>query len=803
MTDSASIFTKSFRATATILIGETERTIRPGPDLKWSCTGKSLHAVFHNRSKKPVRLRRFTLAKTKLRADLRDWQLGTLNNWDHPHQLPQTVSDFLTIYTDQGRTGVTLGAVGTAADVEFHIAADHTLTITSEMTDVVVAPGESRESERVLIITAPYHDAVQSLLAQIAVTHGTRTDRGALFGWCSWYHKGMAVAARDVTEFAKVARKLPVQVIQIDDGYQKARGDWRPNKKFSGGWAPVLKQIRAAGAHAGIWLAPVLVDEALGFEKKHPAWFQRDATGKSLGHLDPTHPGARRFIREIIRRHRQLGFTYFKIDFTFINANARFHDPTKTRYQVFRDLYQLYRDELGDDIYLLACLVAFRRAVVGLADAVRIGVDSMAVWKETHGICISRCIPAIGATAATNQILFANDPDVTYTWPHNLTTAEWQTWHSFVGLLGGTAMISEPLHVGEQKLGRVGCRLDGTGLRLRAKMNDRALRIDEKMPWEGSCIEVFGCADGGKEFGQLFLLPNGQAYRATGGPIVAEPTISVRTRCRRGGYTLDATIPLPLLKVLPTTKKLRLEVRGFATVNPDFGLASATLFGSSMPYQTTARYGLLKRRQSVGGELTLPSIAATARAFEILNPPTPRGARSFHAGTDEWHQQFGYIDGSTANILLWNPRETTADLTLDLPGFADRFHVWSFWDERYLGIGQHGFVVQNVPPHGCALLRLTAVGPEPTFIGSNLHITMGAAELLRTEATPGQPTAHLTDAGARNGAVFYYSRHPLTVGKTRGLKVTAMQPTGNVWRVTVAHRRRRQPQFLTVIHRIK
>ena len=222
-----------------------------------------------------------------------------------------------------------------------------------------------------------------------------------------------------------------------------------------------------------------------------------------------------------------------------------------------------------------------------------------------------------------------------------------------------------------------------------------------------------------------------------------------------------------------------------------------------MPYQTTARYGLLKRRQSVGGELTLPSIAATARAFEILNPPTPRGARSFHAGTDEWHQQFGYIDGSTANILLWNPRETTADLTLDLPGFADRFHVWSFWDERYLGIGQHGFVVQNVPPHGCALLRLTAVGPEPTFIGSNLHITMGAAELLRTEATPGQPTAHLTDAGARNGAVFYYSRHPLTVGKTRGLKVTAMQPTGNVWRVTVAHRRRRQPQFLTVIHRIK
>ena len=798
MTDSASIFTKPFRATATILIGESERTIHPGPDLKWSFTGKSLHAVFHNRSKKPVRLRRFTLAKTKLRVDLRDWRLGTLNNWDHPHQLPQTVSDFLTLYRDQGRTGVTLGAVGTAADVEFHIAADHTLTITSEMTDVVVAPGESRESEHVVIIAAPYHDAVQSLLAQIAVTHGTRTDRGALFGWCSWYHKGMAVTARDVTQFAKVARKLPVQVIQIDDGYQKARGDWQPNAKFPGGWAPVLKQIRAAGAHPGIWLAPVLVDEALGFEKKHPDWFQRDASGKSFGHLDPTHPGARHFIREIIRRHRQLGFTYFKIDFTFINANARFHDPTKTRYQVFRDLYQLYRAELGDDIYLLACLVAFRRAVVGLADAVRIGVDSMAVWKETHGICISRCIPAIGATAATNQVLFANDPDVTYTWPHHLTIPEWQTWHSFVGLLGGTAMISEPLHVGEQKLGHVDCRLDKSELRLHAKMNDRALRINEKMPWEGSCLEVFGCADGGKEFGQLFLLPDGKAYRATAGPIVAERSISVRTTRRHGGYTLDAKIPLPLLKVLPTTKKLRLEVRGFATVHPDYGLAAATLFGSNMPYQTTARYGLLKRGQSVGGELTLPSIANTACALEILNPPTPRGARSFHAGTDEWHQQFGYVDGKVANILLWNPGETPADLKLDLPNFAKRFHVWSFWDKKYLGIGQHGFVVRNVPAHGCALLRLTAVTPDPTFIGSNLHITMGTAELSTGSVTLSSPTVHLTTAGARQGELAFFSRRKLAVTAARGLQVTAVTHTGNVWRIAVTNRHRKHSQQITL-----
>ena len=787
------IFAGPFRTSVTILVGEIERTIT----LK-SAAGNTLHAVFRNRTKQPVRLRRFSFT-TKLAVKLGDWQLGTLNNWDHPHQLPQTVADFLTIYRDEGRTGVTIGAVGTQADVKFHIAADLTLTITSEMTDVLVAPGASRESETVLIIPGPHHAAVQALLARIAETHGTRTQRGAVFGWCSWYHKGLAVAARDVTNFAKVARKLPLDVIQIDDGYQRARGDWWPNEKFPGGWPPVLKQIRATGANAGVWLAPLLVEEKLGLAKKHPDWFQHDATGKSFGNLDPTHPGAQRFIRDIIRQHRRLGFKYFKIDFTFLDANTRYHDPTKTRYQVFRDLYRLYREEIGDDNYLLACIVSFIRPVVGLADAVRIGVDSMAVWKESHGICISRCVRAVGANAATNNILFANDPDVTYTWPHNLTTAEWQTWHSFVGLLGGTAMISEPLHVGEQKLGRISCRLAGPALHLRADVNDIAIRADEKMPWEASCVEVFGCADGGKDFGQLFLLPDGRALRANAGQIVAEPSITVRTKRRPGGYTLTATIPLPLLKVSPATPKLRLEARIFTTVNRDFGLVSATLFGSSMPYQTTARYGLVKRGTPVSGKLQVASIAGTARMFEILNPPTPRGARSFHAGTDEWHQQFGYITGDAANILLWNPGESPADLKLDLPDFAAQFHVWSFWDEKYLGIGRPGFVVRNVPAHGCVLLRLTPVSDAPVFIGSNLHITMGTAEISAAAGMQWQ----LTDAGARDGALFFFSPRQLKIAATRGLKVTAVKRTGNVWRVAVKDRQHARPQMIKFVDQEK
>ena len=137
-----------------------------------------------------------------------------------------------------------------------------------------------------------------------------------------------------------------------------------------------------------------------------------------------------------------------------------------------------------------------------------------------------------------------------------------------------------------------------------------------------------------------------------------------------------------------------------------------------------------------------------------------------------------------------------ADLKLDLPDFAKTFHVWSFWDEQYLGIGKHGFVVRAVPPHGCVLLRLTPVNGEPTFIGSNLHITMGTAEVAVTEVANGVSAWGLTDAGAREGALFFVSRHKLAIAGVYGLKVTALTRMGNVWRVGVKNRQRGRSQRL-------
>jgi alpha-galactosidase len=181
----------------------------------------------------------------------------------------------------------------------------------------------------VLFLFAPHREAFEAALQWIGVTHGMRVNRGALTGWCSWYDKHSAITGAHMQAVCKALKDardvVPHDVIQIDEGYQIYLGDWRTNTQFPDGWKPVVEVIKEAGATPGVWLAPIGVHDATGLIRQHPEWFQlyEDAFegpftfwGAGLVHyLDPTHPGAQQFIRQIIRNSLAEGFRYFKLDF--------------------------------------------------------------------------------------------------------------------------------------------------------------------------------------------------------------------------------------------------------------------------------------------------------------------------------------------------------------------------------------------------------------------------------------------------------------------------------------------------------
>jgi hypothetical protein len=186
---------------------------------------------------------------------------------------------------------------------------------------------------------------------------------------------------------------------------------------------------------------------------------------------------------------------------------------------------------------------------------------------------------------------------------------------------------------------------------------------------------------------------------------------------------------------------------------------------------------------------------------EILNPPAPETGRAFHPGSDPDHRQFGFVAsrpwGNFASLLLWNPADEPGSVSLDttdLGQLGNQFHVWSFWDERYLGVCDGKFKTELLPAHGAAVLRLTALPVDkelPVLVGSTLHLSMGSAEIAEAAATKTQITIRLTDGGARSGKLIIASPRDLRLTSAQGCRVASVEKINeDVWAVALADRQR-------------
>ena len=83
-------------------------------------------------------------------------------------------------------------------------------------------------------------------------------------GWCSWYHYFHAISEdamrSNLRALPRLRAEFPLEVVQLDDGFQSALGDWdSTNAKFPSGLAQVWPMRFAAPvSSAGIWTAPFL-----------------------------------------------------------------------------------------------------------------------------------------------------------------------------------------------------------------------------------------------------------------------------------------------------------------------------------------------------------------------------------------------------------------------------------------------------------------------------------------------------------------------------------------------------------------
>jgi len=263
----------------------------------------TLQAVFHNRSDGDVKLRSFDLLDASKGggkfavANAADWLVTPLMEDTDAQPLSEMNKSLneVVMIRHQSGDGFLIGPVGPAEAYTIVELRDKGIKAWVQMDDVLVRAGESRRSEEMIVCFEPGTTTTDIWTRWVATTHGVRRNKGAVYGWCSWYDRTTKIDAAHVLAVTETIEANPDTfgrgIIQIDDGYQKMDGDWSANEKFPEGMAVIAKRIRAAGCTPGVWFAPLMINPAHPWGKEHPDAIQKNAKGiESFMNPNSFHP---------------------------------------------------------------------------------------------------------------------------------------------------------------------------------------------------------------------------------------------------------------------------------------------------------------------------------------------------------------------------------------------------------------------------------------------------------------------------------------------------------------------------------
>ena len=249
--------------------------------------------------------------------------------------------------------------------------------------------------------------------------------------------------------------KLPIQSVQIDDGYC-VHGDWlEANENWPGGLDRAAREIYQYGFKAGITISPFKVNENSDLFRKHPDWLVKGHKNRPIAQmyspggnqyiLDATHPGAQNYIRKVFRTLRKNGFTYYKtdhMDWGFRDTSMmKRANPRLTSLQIFRNIMAIIREEMGIGSFWLCNDSPFPSSI-GYADGMRISNEGQLSWLDNS---VPKIINEYYLGHYYNNVFWQNDPGVISINEKNsiLTNDEKMSLALWNGIMGGVISTAD------------------------------------------------------------------------------------------------------------------------------------------------------------------------------------------------------------------------------------------------------------------------------------------------------------------------------------------------------------------------
>jgi alpha-galactosidase len=326
-----------------------------------------------------------------------------------------------------------------------------------EAVAVVTADGGAEHEED----AGEVETALATWAERYAASRGVGQIRPAPTAWCSWYHYFTKVTEQDMLENldAMDSLGLPIEVVQLDDGYQSELGDWLTLSDRFASLSDLVTRIRDRGRRVGIWVAPFLVGARSETYRDHPEWLVGAGSGDgsgpvSAGHnwnqdlyaLDATHPDAAAYLTEVFSTLHGMGIDYFKIDFIYAGGlDGERHAGDVPGLVAYRQGVELIRAAIGPESYLLGCGAPIL-PTVGLVDAMRVSPDTAPHYEPADGDLSQpgqRCAVLTGRGRQWQHDRFwVNDPDCLIVRP---AVERREEWAEHVAQVGGLVASSDRL----------------------------------------------------------------------------------------------------------------------------------------------------------------------------------------------------------------------------------------------------------------------------------------------------------------------------------------------------------------------
>ena len=275
-------------------------------------------------------------------------------------------------------------------------------------------------------------------------------------GWCSWYFYFRTVTEPDVREnLESVDRlELPVEMLEVDDGWQAGIGDWLRTDARFGSLERVARRIAESGRMAGVWSAPFLVGEHSELASAHPNWLVGEVDAgwnwhQRLAVLDVTHPDAAKYLADVYAKLAE-NFRFFKLDFIYAGALPGQRHRAVSPIEAYREGLRIIRQAVGQNAVLLGSGAPLLPSI-GLVDSMRIGPDVLAESDERGGTNagdVENLVTVSEARSWMHGTFWTNDPDCLIArpeYPHR------EHWAAHISELGGAAVSGDRLRALDQR----------------------------------------------------------------------------------------------------------------------------------------------------------------------------------------------------------------------------------------------------------------------------------------------------------------------------------------------------------------